>query len=216
MPKSRRSAASVARQTDRMASVVTPSKRRRSETWIVTGTTRSCGQASIITGVPPVSSPRNSVCPGCGKPAWYSTALLIGLVTTAPASPACTRRTARSMLAMTAGALAGSGWPGRAISGSDTGSTGSAAPNTSATWSGDRITAMGTSSAPTQNGSAMIAKAGPRAGQGAPGLGRDLPADAGRVAHGEQEGVRGHAHPNTSAAAMQTAAASHMRWQTGV
>ncbi len=69
MPKSRRSAAAVARAVARMAAVVTSSSARRSETWIVTGTTRSCGQASIITGVPPVSSPRNSVWPGCGKPA---------------------------------------------------------------------------------------------------------------------------------------------------
>ncbi len=65
------------------------------------------------------------------------------------------------MLAITAGALAGSGRPGRAISGSDSDSTGSAEPNTSATWSGCLITAIGTSSAPTQNGSAMIAKRGP-------------------------------------------------------
>ncbi len=42
----------------------------------------------------------------------------------------------------------------------DSASTGSAAPNTSATWSGDVITAIGTSSAPIQNGSAMMAKRG--------------------------------------------------------
>ena len=161
MPKSRRNAASVARAVATMASVVTPSSARRSETWIVTGTTRSRSQASIMTGVPPVSSPRNSVWPGWRKPAAYSTALLIGLVTTAPASPACTRRTARSMLSITAGALAGSGWPGRAMAGRSTASTGRAAPNTSATWSGRWITAIGTSSAPTQNGSAKMAKAGP-------------------------------------------------------
>ena len=39
------------------------------------------------------------------------------------------------MLAITAGALAGSGRPARAISGKGSASTGSAAPNTSATWS---------------------------------------------------------------------------------
>ena len=65
------------------------------------------------------------------------------------------------MLAITAGALAGSGRPGRAISGRSSASTGSAESNTSATWSSDLITAIGTSNPPIQNGSAMMAKWGP-------------------------------------------------------
>ena len=69
----------------------------RSERWMVTGTTASAGDHSIITGCgawPPsaASSARNSVWPGWRKPARYSTLLAIGLVTTAPARPRLTCR----------------------------------------------------------------------------------------------------------------------------
>jgi len=56
--------------------------------WTVNGTTRSSSLASIITArVAPVSFARKSVWPGNAKPVFMSTALLIGAVATAPASP---------------------------------------------------------------------------------------------------------------------------------
>ena len=61
--------------------------------WMVTGTTRSSGAASIITGVAglpkssSLSAPRNSVWPGNANPASFSAFFWIGLVTIADASP---------------------------------------------------------------------------------------------------------------------------------
>ena len=70
MPKRSRSAAAATCAACRMASVLRASKARRSERWTVAGTTRRWWFANIITGrAQPVSAPRNSVWPGCGKPA---------------------------------------------------------------------------------------------------------------------------------------------------
>ncbi len=88
-------------------------RRRPAERWMVTGTTRSWGQASIIaTSTPPASSARNSVWPGWRKPASCSVFFWIGLVTTPAIVPAWANRTARSMASMVAAALATSGRPG--------------------------------------------------------------------------------------------------------
>ena len=141
MPKSRRSAAAVARAVPTgWRPIVTPSNARRNETWIVTGTTRSCGQASIITGVPPVNSPRNSVCPRMREARLaYSTALLIGLVTTPPALA----RLHQAHRPLDAGddcrwrSPDRAGQAARSPAVRHRANTGSAAPNTSATWSGD-------------------------------------------------------------------------------
>ncbi len=105
----------------------------RSETWIVTGTTRRLGPASIITSRPgwPHSAARYSVWPGWAKPAAFSTDLAIGLVTIPSTAPARASRTAASMLPMMAGALAGSGRPAPAATDSCVAaSTGSRSGNT--------------------------------------------------------------------------------------
>src|SRR5262245_41279982 len=102
---------------------------------MVTGTTASSGDHSIITGrvATPVDSstslPRYSVCPGSGKPERYSTFLATGLVTTAVAAPALTSATARRIAASAAGALDSSGWPGSALIGTPISTTGSAVLN---------------------------------------------------------------------------------------
>jgi len=58
-------------------SVRTASARER---WMVTGTTRNSGQASIMaTSTPPASSARYSVCPGCRKPGVLESLLLDGI-----------------------------------------------------------------------------------------------------------------------------------------
>ena len=66
MAKSRRSAAAVVRATRTIASVDSVSSACRSDTWIVTGTTRRLGPASIIASDPDrsVSAARYSVWPG--------------------------------------------------------------------------------------------------------------------------------------------------------
>ena len=75
---------------------------------MVTGTTRSAGAASIITGSgAPQRWARYSVWPGKAKPApCLSTALLIGLVQTASASPLRASATARAMISTTARGVA--------------------------------------------------------------------------------------------------------------
>ena len=56
--------------------------------WMVSGTTRNVSLASIITARrAPVRWARNSVWPGKAKPAAFSTALWMGAVTSAAASP---------------------------------------------------------------------------------------------------------------------------------
>ena len=103
--------------------------------WIVTGTTASSGDQSIITGrsCRPVASctsvARNSVWPGSAKPQLYSTFFATGLVTIAEARPARTSATARRMEAMAAGALDRSGCPGSALTTTSMGTTGSADEN---------------------------------------------------------------------------------------
>ena len=71
MPKSRFSPAAVSRAHAMMRSGVRRAMATFSGSWIVTGTTRSSGQASSITGATPVPaiSARYSVWPGCAKPA---------------------------------------------------------------------------------------------------------------------------------------------------
>jgi hypothetical protein len=113
----------------------------RSERWMVTGTTASAGDHSIITGCgarPPsaASSARNSVWPGWRKPARYSTLLAIGLVTTAPALPRLTWSTAWRMEASAAVALVSSGCPGRAVAISPVATTGKAFANAAPASSG--------------------------------------------------------------------------------
>ena len=113
----------------------------RSERWMVTGTTASAGDHSIITGCgarPPLaaSSARNSVWPGWRKPARYSTLLAIGLVTTAPALPRLTWSTAWRMEASAAVALVSSGCPGRAVAISPVATTGNAFANAAPASSG--------------------------------------------------------------------------------
>ena len=70
-----------------------------SDRWMVTGTTRSSGQASIMaTSAPPASSARNSVWPGCLKPASCSVFFWMGLVTMPAISPAWASRGALDRL----------------------------------------------------------------------------------------------------------------------
>ncbi|CAI8186351.1 MAG: Uncharacterised protein [SAR116 cluster bacterium] len=57
--------------------------------------------------------PRNSVWPGCSKPASISTDLWIGLVTIALARPCCANSAASRMASITAGAFLVSVMPGR-------------------------------------------------------------------------------------------------------
>ena len=108
---------------------------------MVTGTTASAGDHSIITGCgarPPLaaSSARNSVWPGWRNPARYSTLLAIGLVTTAPALPRLTWSTAWRMEASAAVALVSSGCPGRAVAISPVATTGKAFANAAPASSG--------------------------------------------------------------------------------
>ncbi|MEI9991556.1 MAG: hypothetical protein WDM86_16115 [Rhizomicrobium sp.] len=113
MEKSRFSAARMMSAVSTMAAVVMARGTSASGMWIVSGTTRSSSLASIITARgAPVSAWRNSVCPGWGKPAAANTALLIGAVTMAAASPAIASATAVSMASTIAAAFAASGWPG--------------------------------------------------------------------------------------------------------
>src|SRR5262245_11481163 len=99
---------------------------------MVTGTTASSGDHSIMTGLvgwPVVSSTslaRNSVWPGTAKPDRYSTFLATGLVTMAAAFPANTSATARRIEATAAGALDISGRPGAAVIGISSGTIGNA------------------------------------------------------------------------------------------
>ncbi len=139
-PKSRARAAAVMRAVTTMASVSSVSMARRRETCTVTGTTRSSGLASIMTGglVAWVSSARNSVWPGWAKPASYSAALLMGLVTMPPTSPRRARAAARRMEARMAGALAGSMRPGTGGAARRTGRTGRASANTAGACAGVR------------------------------------------------------------------------------
>ena len=67
--------------------------------WVVTGTVRRVGPASIIATLPgeiPQRSATNSVWPGWAKPIAYSCCLLTGPVTTAAALPDRARPTASS------------------------------------------------------------------------------------------------------------------------
>ena len=99
-----------------------------------TGTTRSSGQASIITGGSrlPVSRPRYSVWPGASNPPSYRVRLCTGLVTTADADPCLAYSTAWRMVARTTWVLAGSGWPGSTAAAKTAGTTGSASSNRAA------------------------------------------------------------------------------------
>src|SRR5580692_12692050 len=102
---------------------------------MVTGTTASSGDHSIMTGrgVLPVASctsvARNSVWPGSAKPDLYKTFLATGLVTTALAAPLSTSPTARRMDSIAAGALDASGRPGSAVTRVVIATTGSAEAN---------------------------------------------------------------------------------------
>ncbi len=109
--------------------------------WMVTGTTRSKGDASIITGSgAPERCARNSVWPGKAKPApSLSAFLLIGLVQSASAAPLRTNSTPRAMMAMTAPAFSGSARPGSGGRGSGCGSTGSPAAMAAAASAGAAI-----------------------------------------------------------------------------
>ena len=124
-----------------ISSLVSWASASRSERWMVTGTTASAGDHSIITGCgarPPLaaSSARNSVWPGWRNPARYSTLLAIGLVTTAPALPRLTWSTAWRMEASAAVALVSSGCPGRAVAISPVATTGKAFANAAPASSG--------------------------------------------------------------------------------
>src|SRR5580704_12021470 len=102
---------------------------------MVTGTTASSGDHSIITGrrVSPVASwtrlAKNSVWPGSAKPDLYRTFLATGLVTIAAALPAKTSPTARRIDAIAAGALEPSGRPGSAVTAMSRPTTGNAEAN---------------------------------------------------------------------------------------
>ena len=117
----RRSAASTMRAVETISSLVRSVMASRSGRWIVTGTTASACDHSIITGCGArcagscvaANSARNSVWPGWAKPAWYSTLLAIGLVTTALARPACTSSTAWRIDAIAAAGAVAVGLPGR-------------------------------------------------------------------------------------------------------
>ena len=113
-PKSSISARWVIRSVASSSSRVSAPGTWASGTWTVTGTTRSAGAASIITGSgAPDRCARYSVWPGKAKPApSFSARLLIGLVQSASARPSRANATPRAMISTTAGALAGSGRPG--------------------------------------------------------------------------------------------------------
>src|SRR5690606_24266107 len=145
MPNFSRRSVAVIRAACTIRSVVSVAIACCRETWMVTGTTRSRSDASIITGMTlPQSAARYSVCPGWRKPAAYSAALWIGLVTRAAASPPRHSAVPVSMARRTAGALAGSGCPGLGRVTSGTGRTGRAVPNTAAVSPGALIVSIRT------------------------------------------------------------------------
>src|SRR6185437_2965654 len=116
MPKSRLSAVTMISSVSNTACLLMAAGTSATGRWMVSGTTRSFSLASIITARrAPVSAARNSVWPGWGKPAWFSTALLIGAVTRAAAQPLTQALTARSMAPVTASALSASILPGMAF-----------------------------------------------------------------------------------------------------
>ncbi len=115
MPKSRRKAVRMISPVSNTACLVISPGTCASGMWMVSGTTRNWSDASIITARrAPVRCARNSVWPGKAKPAAFSTALWMGAVTIAAASPFRHLATAISIASVTAGALAGSGLPGAA------------------------------------------------------------------------------------------------------
>ncbi len=175
------------RVATRIASVSSMSIARRSEACTVTGTTRSSGLASIMIGrlAAPVSSARNSVWPGWAKPASYSAALLMGLVTTPLTSPRIAKAAACRMDAMMAGALAGSLRPATAGTARRTGSTGRASANTEAACAALATSRTGTdrpseaASAVSRSGSSSATNAAPpawRASQVASRISPPMPA----------------------------------------
>ena len=129
--RSRRSWATI-RPVVVTSSGVSAATTSRNGKWIVTGTTASSGDQSIMTGcaATPVdcseSLARYSVCPGSANPDRYRMFLAIGLVTMALAAPAITSATARRMAASAAGALDRSGRPGSALMVTPTSTTGKA------------------------------------------------------------------------------------------
>ncbi len=131
MPKRDFRSATAMRAVAVIISLVSRAIASRKGTWMVTGTTASVGDQSIITGCGtrpsrPASSARNSVWPGCLKPARYNTLLAMGLVTTALARPDMTSPTAWRIEASTASALEPSGRPGAAVAGFPVATTGKA------------------------------------------------------------------------------------------
>ena len=132
-PKSSRSADAVTRPAATIASTVSAAGTAESGICTVTGTTRSIGPASIITGTPPPArSLSHIVCPVWPMPASSSVVLASGFVTTAAAAPDRASDTARSTERTIAGACAGSGRPGTTAAARRSGSTGSARGKTDA------------------------------------------------------------------------------------
>ncbi len=115
--------------------------------------------------------------------------MLIGLVTTPPTSTRIASAVARSMEAMIAGALAGSGSAGARRSGEANRQHGQAPrPNTQAASAGAATVSTGARQASQPLG--IVQRHEDRAGgaQRLPGANGNLAADAGRVAHGQREG----------------------------
>src|SRR5258706_12926390 len=116
MPKSRRRAVRMISPVSNTACLLIALGTSATGIWMVSGTTRNLSLASIITARrAPVRWARNSVWPGKAKPAPFSTALWMGAVTSAAASPARHDATAISIVSVTAAALALSGLPGMAV-----------------------------------------------------------------------------------------------------
>ena len=207
MPKSRSSAAcgdpaGVRRSPARVERATA----RRSARWIVTGTTRSSAQASIITGVARRRPARRDT--RCGRDGGSrrdrALSLLIGLVTSAAARPPRTSATAASIAPITAGASAGSGWPGSARGeaaerqhrqrvGEDRGAprrarrsarTGTCQPSRAAS-----------AREPLRDRRSRRRAARPRVAP-QPRLERDLAADPGGLAHRQGERQRHASHPD--------------------
>jgi hypothetical protein len=135
-----------------IASAVIAAGTRASGIWTVSGTTLRSSDTSSMTGAAPLtpkcrsaSAPRNSVWPGCAKPADMSTLFAMGLVTSARAAPRLTASTAASMAAMTAGALAESGVPATTGAAQATDQTGSRVSNSAGAGARSDTASMPTS-----------------------------------------------------------------------
>ena len=132
----------------------------------------SLSLASIITARrAPVRWARNSVWPGKAKPAAFSTDLWIGAVTMAAASPSRQACTAISMASVTAAALAALGLPGTAVT---------------VRIGGDQrvLATANTPASPTS----FRGCAADLAAEMVEGGKRDFRPDAGRLAHGDEDG----------------------------